>query len=386
MDTPEVTALLTKAAAKVEQLSEKITELDAEKAKQEKKNADLQAQLSDLAQKLAEHPSGAGAQERVQGGFRIDVEALQQDPGFKALQRGDKHARISLQIEGLSVKTLVSDLNGVDTANGTIAAVAPRDPGYYGYAFRPPSLLSLLPSRPISSNAYEFVRLSFSGDADVQAEGERKAEMDFTGDTETAKVQTIAVLATASKQILDDIATLRQELGRIMIEKVRAKADLALIDSSGTGANYIEGLNTQSVAINTLSNAVPDRIGEALVAMQSAGYYPTVILMHPDEWFHIQSMKDAEGRYLYGDPATPAPPSLWNLPVVTTPNLAVGRALLVDATKVLVLDREQINLAISFENNDNFERNLVTLRAEMRIGLAVFDTAAVRRIDLTAAT
>lgn len=385
MDT-EVTVLLTKAAAKVEQLTEKIATLESEREEDKKKQKQWNDIVQDLAQKQASDERRGFSREVPCGGFRIDLEALQQDPGLKALQRGDKHARISLQIEGLSVKTLVSDLNGVDTANGTIGAVAPRDPGYWGYAFRPPSLLSLLPSRNVSSNAYEFVRLSFSGDADVQAEGERKAEMDFTGDTETAKVQTIAVLATASKQILDDISTLEQELGRIMIEKVRAKADLALIDSSGTGANYIEGLNTQSVAINTLSNAVPDRIGEALVAMQSAGYYPTVILMHPDEWFHIQSMKDAEGRYLYGDPATPAPPSLWNLPVVTTPNLAQGRALLVDATKVLVLDREQINLAISFENNDNFERNLVTLRAEMRIGLAVFDTAAVRRIDLSAAT
>ena len=38
----------------------------------------------------------------------------------------------------------------------------------------------------------------------------------------------------------------------------------------------------------------------------------------------------------------------------------------------LLVDRQDANVAISFENKDNFERNMATLRIEERLALAIY--------------
>ncbi|MNG24993.1 hypothetical protein D3C84_1097850 [compost metagenome] len=47
-----------------------------------------------------------------------------------------------------------------------------------------------------------------------------------------------------------------------------------------------------------------------------------------------------------------------------------------------VLDRESVEVEASRHHGDNFTRNLVTLLAELRAGLAVFAPSAVRLLDL----
>ena len=69
-------------------------------------------------------------------------------------------------------------------------------------------------------------------------------------------------------------------------------------------------------------------------------------------------------------------------PVARAAALAQGTALVIDQRFVYLLDREQVSTAISNEDRDNFIKNLVTLLAEMRGGLAVYDTAAVQLVDL----
>ena len=50
-----------------------------------------------------------------------------------------------------------------------------------------------------------------------------------------------------------------------------------------------------------------------------------------------------------------------------------GRFLVGDfAAHAQILDRQDANVAISFENKDNFERNMATIRIEERLALAVY--------------
>lgn len=50
--------------------------------------------------------------------------------------------------------------------------------------------------------------------------------------------------------------------------------------------------------------------------------------------------------------------------------------------QVAVLDRESVEVEASRHHNGNFTRNMVTLLAELRAGLAVFAPSAVRVLDL----
>ena len=53
--------------------------------------------------------------------------------------------------------------------------------------------------------------------------------------------------------------------------------------------------------------------------------------------------------------------------------MPVGEALTGDfATHAQLLDREDASVAISFENKDNFDRNLATIRVEERLVQAIY--------------
>lgn len=73
---------------------------------------------------------------------------------------------------------------------------------------------------------------------------------------------------------------------------------------------------------------------------------------------------------------------MWRTPVARAAGLAQGSALVIDTRRVTMLDREQAQTMISNEDRDNLIKNLVTLLAEMRGGLAVYDTQAVQLVDL----
>src|SRR5690349_9062192 len=87
----EVTAFCAKTKGEVEDLR--------------KKQGDLQAQLQDLAQKEAENARRPSNSKASPGGFRIDLDTIQGNSNLEALKKGDRKARITLQMEGLAMKS-----------------------------------------------------------------------------------------------------------------------------------------------------------------------------------------------------------------------------------------------------------------------------------------
>jgi HK97 family phage major capsid protein len=73
--------------------------------------------------------------------------------------------------------------------------------------------------------------------------------------------------------------------------------------------------------------------------------------------------------------ATPA--MLWGVPVVQSYSFEPGD-FLVGAFKLAatLFDREEAQILVSTENQDNFIRNMVTILCEERLGLAVTRPAA----------
>src|SRR3546814_11572627 len=99
--------------------------------------------------------------------------------------------------------------------------------------------------------------------------------------------------------------------------------------------------------------------------------------MHPNTWHEIRSERTAtEGDYVAGGWNNPAPPNVWGVPVVTNAAMAEGDVLVLDPQQVLILDRMQATAEFGYVNDD-FTKNVVTLRAELRAGLPVLAPPAV---------
>jgi HK97 family phage major capsid protein len=339
---------------------------------------DIQARLLEVEQKAVRGSGGGG------DSLQLKVSGIVEDAGFAKFRAQSLKSTERYNLE-MGVKALTNP-SSFDSNHTVFPTQPDRGRTQYVPALRPLRLLDLMPSIPVTSNKYEFVQLRSTGGADVQAEeGDEKAAMNFDGELVDTPIATIAVHTTASLQVLDDADSLQSVLDRIMRHKALDKLESNMILGSGTGGN-MQGLYTGAVAIVTQENILADRIGEAIYKMDNAGYPVSVILMNPADWFAISIMKDADGNYIYGNPANPAQPSLWNRPVITSPTIPLGTALVGDTNATNFLDRMQPTVYMTRDHKDYATRNLVLILVELRAGVALYDTAAFRRVSLAPQT
>ncbi|QOD90164.1 phage major capsid protein [Lysobacter sp. CW239] len=313
------------------------------------------------------------------------TKGIGENPAFAALKEWNQGtARLNIDA---GIRAAMGNENFVPT-DGTFYPSQPeRRDGAVLKPQRPLRLMDVLPSRPVKTDSVEFVQLNATGDATEQIkEGDEKQGITFAGVKQSAIVATIAGHTTASRQVLDDVNTLKSQVDSVLSHKVLSRLEHQLINGAG-GAGQINGLLTQASAfVPTIGTTEADIIGEALVAMANAGYAPGLVLMNPMDWFRIQLTRknETDDEYVFGSPTVPVPPSLWNTRIVTTPSIAARSALVVDTAFTTVLDRQKVSVLVSNSHADYFTRNLIMILAEMRAGLEVLDVNAVRKLTLPA--
>lgn len=318
---------------------------------------------------------GASLIQRIDAGEADGFAALREGNTSKARARLDAGIRAALTHNGGSTS---------DTGMPS----APESGAVYGGPVRRLTLLEALPSRPTTRDAVEFVRITADDNADVQfPEGTEKANIDLSGELVRAEIITVAGLTTASKQVLADHDQLGSVVDRVMRGKVGTKIEAELVNGDGT-PGHIEGLLEQAVTtVPTVASEPADIVGEVLATMSDDGYHASFIVMNPLDWHELQIQRTTPGgEYLFGSPAAPIPATLWNTPVVLCSALPRGTGVAVDTSCATVLDRQQVSVEASEHHGTNFTRNLVTVRAEARIGLEVSDQWGVRKFDLSASS
>jgi len=148
-----------------------------------------------------------------------------------------------------------------------------------------------------------------------------------------------------------------------------------------TGVN-LNGLITNATAfsdpLSVSSPTMIDTVGTGILQVSLADFMPNGIVMHPSDWMRIRLLKNTDGEYLLGDPQSNPSPLLFGLPVVATTAMSVDKFLIGDFRAAATLyDREGANVALSTEDGDNFVRNMLTIRCEERLGLAIKQATAL---------
>lgn len=307
--------------------------------------------------------------------------ATARDQAARSMKVGQFASRANIDA---SIKAALTN-EGKGNTGDTSVPSQPERRGFIGQVLPPLRLLDVLPSRPTSSDAVEFIQFTGTGDAAEQEhEGDTKAQLAFEGTPARAEIVTIAGWTTASKQVLSDAPALQSQIDRVIRHKVLARLENRIINGVG-GQGKINGLLNQAMPMVPAIGETPaDIIGEGLVAMANNGYAPNLVLMNPLDWFRLQITRknDTDDEYVFGSPTSPAPPSLWNTTIVPTAAMPARQVLTVDTSLVTVLDREQMSVVLTNTHADYFVRNLVAILGELRAGLEVLDTAAVLKFEL----
>ncbi|WP_303288238.1 phage major capsid protein [Marinobacter sp. SS8-8] len=345
------------------------------------KTTELERDLRDLYQKGGSSAPLPGGQQRVSS-IR---EALTKSAGLARMQKEGSKNSDPIDL-GLSIKALTSlQGSGGSPAEG-IDVQPEREGGLFGYAMRPLTLFDVMPIRPISSNQLTFTRMSgYSNAAAGQgAEGTTKAEQTIDPGLITAPVETIAVWHDASKQVLDDEPGLESTIAMLLTHGVREKAERQIVNGAGSSFE-MSGLITDGTAFVPTVAPMADRIGQCAATMGNSGYLANLVMLNPVDWFTIRSERATGGDEQYVGPgwAAPASPAVYGVPAVASAAVPQGTAIVIDTRFVNLLDRQQTTVELSRETGNNFKQNIVTVLAELRMGLAIYDTAAVQVIDLT---
>ncbi|NTF80840.1 phage major capsid protein [Agrobacterium rhizogenes] len=232
------------------------------------------------------------------------------------------------------------------------------------------------PGTTTSPAIFWVQQTGFVNNAAAVAENTKKPESSISFDTKITPVATIAHLFKASKQILDDFAQLASTVDAELRYGLKYAEERELLFGSGVGV-HLEGIVPQAQAYApafTVDMQTPiDDLRLAMLQTQLARLPASGFVLHFIDWAKIELTKDANGQYILANPLRLASPTLWGLPVVATDVPEFQGEFLTGAFQAgaQLFDREDANVVISTENNDDFEKNMVTVRCEERLALAL---------------
>ena len=279
------------------------------------------------------------------------------------------------------VKIEVKDITTASNSGGAHDNTM-RDPNVNGLPGRTPRIRNLLTVLSTRSGNVEYVnQTARDNQAAPQVEGQLKAESSYAWELRDLPIRTIAHWTKASVQVLSDAPQLRSIIDTELRYGLALAEDAQLLNGDGTGAN-LNGLVTNATAyadpLTLASPTMIDTVGTGMLQVTLADYMPNGIVMHPSDWMRIRLLKDADDKYLLGDPQSNPNPLLFGLPVVATTAMEADKFLIGDFRAAATLyDREGANVALSTEDGDNFVRNMVTIRCEERLGLAIKNPTAL---------
>ena len=164
-----------------------------------------------------------------------------------------------------------------------------------------------------------------------------------------------------------------------------------ILNGDGTSPNLPGLLTTVSDNATAAGVAKGDTLIDFVLKVknhiETLNYTPNILVLNPAQWTTLSLMKNTLGEYLLGGPAMVAGKSVWGLPVLTSGSLPSGKYILGSLQEgCTIYQRMGAEMMASFEDATNFTTNLVTLRAEERLGFAVEDPNALSAGDFSIPT
>ncbi|MEX2353493.1 MAG: phage major capsid protein, partial [Gammaproteobacteria bacterium] len=323
--------------------------------------------------------TGGGLDFESKGGFSSTIMKADAVRDFFAGKGSSKSVKTQFSPDTLFYKnTILGESGSPQEPDGVI--VQAQRIGMVPGAFRSLNFLDFIPRQPVSSNKIDFPReSSWTNDAAEAEEGASKPESDLEFELIEQPVRTLAHWIKASKQALDDSPWLQSYMIERMLHGARKKLQSQIINGDGTSPNLsgITDTGNHTAFTPTTGDNALDSLNRAKYAVINADYSPNFILMNPADVGAIERLKTStEEAYLLsnGDARTYVEQGLrgtiWGLPVVATNDLTSGKFILGDREAMLLLMRQDAEFLLSESDDKNVQENKLTLRAEMRAGLA----------------
>lgn len=241
------------------------------------------------------------------------------------------------------------------------------------------SVSSVLPQLQTTLQSVEVTRENvFTNNAAETAEAAEKPESDITFDLVTTPIRTIAHHLKVSRQVMEDRPLLVSYINSRLVYGVNLRVDTQLLVGDGTGQNISGMFNTGNfTAFTPTGTDSIVSLRQAKTDVMQADYAATAVILNPADVEAIDLTTTTDGAYVAANPRSQSPAQIWGLPIVETNAMTAG-SFLMAAFPIFAgqLNRSDVTVTMSDSDDDNFTKNLITILAERRVGLAIWRPAS----------
>jgi len=231
------------------------------------------------------------------------------------------------------------------------------------------------------------------------AEGGLKPATDITVSTADEPVKKIATVLTLSDELFEDAPSVQADLNSRLTLFVKLEEERQLL--RGAGTNELVGVFGRS-GINQYTKLATDDNAVALARVLantagSAFLPPDTVIMHPTNWLNTRLLRDGTGctvgQFYGGGPFTSAygnggatdvgmfGQTLWNTTVILPNYVGAGTALVGNFGQgAEIYRRGGPTVEATNSHASYFQNNLIMLRAESRLALAVYRPVAFTEV------
>ena len=362
--------------ASINQLTSLVSEKTA--ATNERINA-MEKELSALQQNAAGIPAAVSAP-----AFRTYGEAFVADKAFqdfKATIAGNRHAGFRKELAAAPETTQASN-----SASRTSLA-APTELGLVTDPRQILNIESLFGRLTVGGSAYQYVKYGYTttdtatGPA-VVAEGAAKPEANYAGTIKTGTVKTIAAWTKLTEQMIADDANIVSFINADMQYQLNKVIDYQLV--RGTGSGQLKGLNQSGNYTDyitgsgfTTGDTVIDLVLKVSAQMRAANINNITLLLNPVDWVKVLTAKNVNKDYLIPGIVDIPTQRIWGIPVILSGSVEAGKFHMGDFfAGGKIIERSGIAVEMDREQDD-FTKNLMTLRVERRLDFAVVQPKAL---------
>lgn len=320
--------------------------------------------MTEIAQKMATMREDGEQAVKSAGDEFVESEA------YKAFQSGAKDkARYELK------NTISSDSNSVFPL---------QRPGIIQGNFTPVTLRQVIPTISVSGNAVNHLRENaWTNNAREVTQAQAKPESSLTFTTKNFVIETVAHWLKITEQLAADAPAVVDYVNRRLRHGLASKIETQLISGDGTSpalSGFTDSGNYTAYSLAASGDTIHDAANKAKYAMWAAtGESPDTVVVNPADWGAEERTREgASGMYLFGGL------TMAGMQVVLSNAVSAGNILVMNVQQgAVIFERQGATVEIGRTGSD-FTSNLLTLRCEERLALAVLRPSLVYYGDFEA--
>lgn len=241
-------------------------------------------------------------------------------------------------------------------------------------------------TNPTIKYLVEKVNRLIEGAPGVVAEGAAKPYARFdTFDIITETLAKLAALTKVTDEMIEDYGFIADYINSQLVYELSVVEEQQLLNGDGVGNNLTgllkrEGLQVHNIESTNTAEQFDGLFRAIQKVPQQTNLVADALMINPVDYIGLRLAKDGNGQYIaggpfqgqYGNGGVLVNPPVWGLRTVDTNAVPQGSyALGAFRQGATVLRKGGVRVDATNLNDKDFEHNLVTLRAEERLGLMV---------------